>query len=446
MALFNKPESLEEQPSKADALGYLDEITHVKMRIDRLVAKKKHSIVAYLGPFGVGKSTVLSEVHKQSEDYQWITFEMWRYANRNELWDAFVIRIVSQLKRNKDESDIADEIEGSVLSRFEWPFILIWVGFIWLGLTVLSYIAWNSFKDGIGLSGQFLEAYLKYAVPTILPILILGGLGWFLQLSFITSKRPLKRVFELESLLFNNVKRMKKPLIVVVEDVDRSSEDGAVFLETLDYFLRRITPEMKAFVVIAPQSAQGFNKTDANSYKGLETALKIYDEKIYFNSALTDESITKFYSDLEVDPEWKNQMIQATQAIVSAHRKTYTIRLLKHALREVVQFLEMNPDVNPVVALTIILSRYVEVSAGVGDVQLALRTLDSHQEYGSERARVFFLALALGVGKYEEANQATTYVLNFTTSNEPETVLFTHPNESKRFTLNIAGIYGLLVI
>jgi hypothetical protein len=444
--LFSNLDYLEEKPSDVDALGYKDEVTHVKMRIDRLVKKNKHSIVAYLGPFGVGKSTVLRGVQKQTKNYNWVTFEMWRYSNRNELWDAFVIKLAAELTTGKDESEIADEVEGTSLNRLEWPLVLVWVACVWFGLTALSIIAWLSFKDGIGVGGQFWEAYLKYAAPTILPILILVGLGKFLQLSFITNKRPLRRVFELESMLFNKMKKMKKPLVVVVEDVDRSSEDGAIFLETLNHFLRSLKSNSTPFIVMAPQSTRAFNKFDDHSYKGLETTLKIYDEKIYFNSLVSDESLVKFYSDLGVDPVWKDQLTQATQAIISAHRKFITIRLLKHALREVVQFTEMNPDINPVIALAIILSRYVEVPDGVNNLQPALSTLDSHQEFGSGGAKAFFIAIALGIGKYEQANQAQMFVLNFTSSGEPTSDLVTHPNASKQFTINIGSIYGFLVI
>lgn len=445
MSLFNKPALLEEKPSDLDSLGYEDEITHVKMRVDRLVKKKKHSIIGYFGPFGVGKSSILREVKKRTPDYKWITFEMWRYSNRTELWDAFVIKLASELTRGKDEFDIADEVEGTTLNRFEWPLVFVWVICVWLGLTILSGLTWFSFKDGVGVGGQFWEAYFKYAAPTIIPILILVGLGKFLQLSFITNKRPLRRVFELESLLFGKVKNMKKPLIVVVEDADRSSDDGAIFLETLNYFLGRLTTKSRPFIVIAPQSAQVFERHDNTSYKGLETALKIYDEKIYFNSSLSDSAIAKFYDDIEVDPAWKGQLTQATQAIVSAHRRLITIRLLKHALREVMQFSEMNSDINPVIALAIILSRYVEVDR-VGTNQLAIRTLDSHEPYGSGGARAFFIAIALGIGKYEEANQTQEFKLDFTASGSPEFEVELRGNGSKQSNMKISGIYGYLII
>ena len=59
--LVNKAQLLEERPSDIEALGYEDEITHVKNRVQRLVSGGKHVIVAYLGPFGVGKSTILKD-------------------------------------------------------------------------------------------------------------------------------------------------------------------------------------------------------------------------------------------------------------------------------------------------------------------------------------------------------------------------------------------------
>lgn len=448
MVIFSNLELLEEKPSDIDSLGYDNEIAHVKMRIDRLVSKGRQAIIAYLGPFGIGKSTILHEVQKQSGQYKWVTFEMWRYSNRNELWDAFVIKLASELTRGKDEYDVTNEVEGNVLSRAEWLLMFIWVFGTLLMLTIFSAMAWFAFKDGIGIGGQFWEAYLKYAVPTIIPLLVLVGLGRLLRLDFSANKRPLRRVIELESLLFRKVKDMKKPLVVVVEDVDRSSEDAAVFLETLNYFLRKLAgrSKSKAFIVVAPQSASAFERYEATPYKGLETALKIYDEKIYFNSAISNESIIKLYDDLGTDSAIKEQIVGATQTIVDAYRRYITIRLLKHALREVVQFTEMNTGVNPVVALSIILSRYVDVSDVSGRRQIALRVLDSKQEFGSENARPFFIAIARGIGCADKAQQARGYVLDFAGSIKSQGVLTQHPNGAKLLTLKIAGIYGDLII
>lgn len=443
--LFSKLNFLEEKPSDIDALGYENEIMHVKTRIDRLVKKKKHSIIAYLGPFGVGKSTILREVEKRTRDYKWVTFEMWRYSNRNELWDSFVIKLASELANGKDEFDVADEVEGTVFSRRESFLVLVWVLLVWLGLTFLSMMIWFGFRDGVGIGGQFWEAYFKYAAPTIVPILIIVGLHKFLQLDFITNRRPLRRVFELESLLFNKVKSMRKPLVVVVEDADRSSGDGAIFLETLNYFLGRLTNQVNSFIVIAPQSALVFEKQEISSYKGLETALKIYDEKIYFSAIISDESIDRFYDDLGVNPDYKDSIIQATKIIVGSYRRDITIRLLKHALREVNQFVEMNPGTNPVVALSIVLSRYVMVVGSISqNRQLAIKVLSGGNSHQSESAKPFFRAIAAGIDKYEEAINARTFTLNFMPDDVIGTKVTEYPNKSIQYDINIPDVYKLL--
>lgn len=372
---------------------------------------------------------------------------MWRYSNRNELWDAFVIKVASELMHGKDEFDIADQVEGSALNRREWILLGIWIFCVWLALTIFAIIFWFGFKDGIGIGGQFWEAYFKYAAPTIFPVLVLVGLGRFFQLSFITNKRPLRRVFELESLLAGKVKSLNKPLVVVVEDADRSSDDGTIFLETLNYFLGRLSSDAKAFVVLAPQSALSFERQE-ESYKGLETALKVYDEKIYFNSAISDESIDKLYRELEPDVDWTSQLVEATKVIIRAHRRHITIRLLKHALREVIQFTEMNQGANPVVCLAIILARYVEVNDNIGRKQLALRAIESGNERGSEGAKAFFVAIATGIDKESEALQAQRFVVSFSNDHDllNKAVLKEHPNNTKVITMTISDVHRRLII
>ncbi len=447
VSLIKNTRLLDERPSDVEALGYEEEVAHVKQRIARLIKRRKHAIVAYLGPFGVGKSTVLKEVKKLTPAYKWVTFEMWRYSNRNELWDAFVIKVASELMHGKDEFDIADQVEGSALNRREWILLGIWIFCVWLALTIFAIIFWFGFKDGIGIGGQFWEAYFKYAAPTIFPVLVLVGLGRFFQLSFITNKRPLRRVFELESLLASKIKSLNKPLVVVVEDADRSSDDGTIFLETLNYFLGRLSSDTKAFVVIAPQSALSFERQE-ESYKGLETALKVYDEKIYFNSAISDESIDKLYRELEPDVNWTSQLVEATKVIIRAHRRHITIRLLKHALREVVQFTEMNQGANPVVCLAIILARYVEVNDNIGRKQLALRAIESGNEHGSEGAKAFFVAIATGIDKESEALQAQRFVVSFADDDNllNGAVLKEHPNNTKVITMTISNLHRRLII
>jgi len=438
--LFGNPELLEEKPSDLDALQYKNETKYVKARIDRLVDQGKHSIVAYLGPFGVGKSTLLKEVRKVSTEYEWLEFDMWRYSNRNELWDAFVISAVAKFTRGKSEFDIADEVEGVSLTRRESAAVLMWVLIIGLALTGLSYWWWQQYRG----SGQFFEAYLKYAAPVIAPILLLVGLGGFLQLSFITNKRSLKRVFELEYKLFSTLKRMKKPLVIVVEDADRTGDDGRVFLETLNNFMSlKSISNFKPIVVIAPQSARAFELVRDVTTRGIESSLKIYDEKIYFNSELAAGAINEFYRVLNIREDYREKLIEASQLIIQSHKKAITIRLLKHALREVRQFIDMNPSLNPVIAISIILSRYVEVSDGVSSIVPAVQLLEKGSEYGSQQAKAFFQAIALAIDDSSQEENVKRFTLELT--NGESVTLFKHQNGNIRQDIKISSVYSSLM-
>lgn len=447
MKLFQNLEQLDEKPSDFDSLEYSSEIKNVKNRIDRLVSKNKHSIVAYLGPFGVGKSTILKEVTKQTSNYRWVTFEMWRYANRNELWDGFVIKLASEMS-NKNEFEIADDIEGKTLTWKENIPLAIWLAIIFIGSIFVCIIPWLNFRSETTLAAQYIVAYAKYAFPSVLTVMLLVGLSKFFELQFISGKRPLHRVFELEHILLTKIHKMKKPLIVVVEDVDRTTPDGLVFLETLNHFLNnKLSSRSKAFIVIAPQSNNSFDRLENSNNEGLERSLKIYDEKIYFNSDMNDASIKSFYNNIEVDELYKTKLIQSTQVIIGRFKKQITIRLLKHALREVYQFAEMNNNANPVIALSIILSRYVMVTTTTMQRQLGIKTVTEGNAHGSESAKPFFLAIAIGLGEYDEALKANTYILNFSQDNtQIASELFEHPNKTKRYTMTISNIYEQLIV
>jgi len=248
-------------------------------------------------------------------------------------------------------------------------------------------------------------------------------------------------------LLANKVEDLNTPLVVIVEDADRSADDGTIFLETLNHFLGRLSSDTKAFVVVAPQSALSFERQE-ESYKGLETALKVYDEKIYFNSTISDQSIDNFYQELEINADWAESLIQATKIILRSHRRYITIRLLKHALREVIQFTEMNPTANPVICLSIILARYVEVIDNMDRKQLAIRAIESGREHGSEGARAFFVAIAKGINKEDEAQQAQRFVINFSEDEKSlgEIVLKEYSNNTKVVTMTISSIHQKLII
>lgn len=413
--VFSNPNVLRERPNNGDLLGYSQEIDRVEGRVVSAVKNNDSVIIAYLGAFGVGKSTVLREVRKRLKNYTWAEFQTWRYSNRNELWDAFVIKMVSKLSNNtKDEWDIADEVDGGGLTKREARLLTFWIVAIGAILTGASALLWAWFNR----TGQFWEAYLKYAVPVIFPLLLLGGLTRLFQLNRITDKRPLKRVFQLESLLSYSLSKMKRPLVVVIEDVDRSGDGGSIFMETLHEFLDGRTTN-QPIILIAPQSNNSFDALDTDRTRGIEHALKVYDEKMYFNAKMTHSSADVFYSGLNFNKKYqpyKSAMIEITKELVYYYQAgQLTVRMLKHALREVDWFMGSFPNHNPAVALVFAVARMVN---GRDLAKLAVRQLagsyslkhyQAHDNvpdvYVIDRENVFGVCLAMAAGAIGTAKE-----------------------------------------
>lgn len=446
MKLFTNPELLEERPSRQDMLEYGDEIDSVKRRVDALIKRNKHSIVAYLGDFGVGKSSVLGQVEEKSNEYHWMTFEMWRYANRNELWDAFVIGVIAQLTKGKDEYDVADLIDGQSLTlkqKFaEWA----WVLYLFAALSFMSLVIWLSVKSS---SNPFLESYFKYAAPVIITILLVLGLGKLLSIDVISKAKPIKRVFELEAALLSKLKRIKKPLVIIVEDADRSGEDGFVFLETLNYFLKRSElVKARPIIVISPQTASNFDRYERDINKGLERSIKIYDEKIYFRAYMNPSGIAKLYSDLGAATKWRAKLSYATEILVSNYRNFISIRLLKHILRELLGFMEDHEKSNPVLALAIIMSKYISVPIPYQNNQqrLASIPLMQEREHEGEGIRPFFMAIGASIDDLEYVSSSQLFLLKFTDdTNEVLVNKSDTPNGRKRISIIAPSYYKELV-
>lgn len=398
-SIYKNNEILDESPSDIDFLKYDDEINRVRNRIKNAIGQKKSMIIAYLGAFGVGKSTVLNKVRGDFlKESTWITFETWRYSNRDELWDAFVIRVIAHL-HNKKESTVAKEIDGTKIRP--WMVIILISALIQASL-VISFILYLQFNGDNG----FFEAYLKYAAPVTIPVLLLVGLVG--QLNSLAYSNPLKRAFQLEDLLKKSLMNNDKPLAVVIEDIDRSNDDALVFMETLHEFINSNKKNFsQPFIIIAPQSNTAFDALEANRKKYIEHSLKIYDEKMYFNAGIEHATIDSFYQNIDLVQKYviyKPTMIEITKELAYYHKKgQLTIRMLKHALREVDWFIQAYPDHNPSLALVYALARMLKHETT--NTELAVRRLNGRANLASnngkyiiDRQSVFKACLAIAAG------------------------------------------------
>lgn len=206
---FVADDSLLEETARVEDLLNLD--TTVDYYEKRIRGIKRSGILAVLGPFGSGKSTVLYQVEMRMKDkpkdgVTWINFDAWKYPERKDLWEGFILDFAYQIGVRKEAQQ---KIEG----RSQ-------------GYTAGEIVA----SIAAGLSG-------------------LGGIVE--GVSKLFKEAPATRVFELQSLLQQMIEKQGRDTIIVVEDVDRSGDFGLRFLETLREFLHGLKIEHKC-VVIAP--------------------------------------------------------------------------------------------------------------------------------------------------------------------------------------------------
>lgn len=351
------------------------ELERLAQRIKDLSDNSKGKILALVGKFGSGKSTVIDKLQKSDKlkQYSWVNFDIWRYADRQQIWDGFVIEAVAQIN-SKSLMSTASDIEGWNLfkDKISKPknlfFYSMTVFVLWFLFAYAAWIVGNSLTAN---SMPFFESLLKYGTGVLLSVFVLAGIS-----SFIVDKRPLKRIFQLETKLAESVRRHRKPIIIVIEDVDRAGEEGVVFMETLKKFFDNNSSN--TVVVLAPQSDLYIKPNEENSLQGLERGIKVYDSVMYFaGSNMTADQAMSLIKDAEISKKYIDQREQfesTAEKLLTAYASTISMRTLKFILRELNEFVVAYPKSNPSIVLTLLLSNYIFVHAGSNQGRLIAST------------------------------------------------------------------------
>ena len=210
---FVSDETLLEETAKVDDLLGLD--ATVDFYEARIKGIKRSGILAVLGPFGSGKSTVLYQVEKRlEEEVTWINFDAWKYPERKDLWEGFILDFAKQIgDKKKVQSKMDGETKGLAVGKV-------------LASIVAGLLGLGGIADGV---------------------------------SKLFAQSPATRVFELQELLKQMIEEQGRDTIIVVEDVDRSGQFGLRFLETLREFVHGLPKEHKC-LVIAPIGDPEFDK------------------------------------------------------------------------------------------------------------------------------------------------------------------------------------------
>jgi len=277
---FVKNYELLEEKSKMKDLLYFDSIcSKFSKKLDSLSVR---SVVALVGPFGSGKSTMLHQIMTaRSEKEFWVEFDAWKYPDRRDLWEGFVLDLI-KIINPKDLDKVEKEINGTQ----------------------------NEDK--------------KTLVKTISKI---PGLAVLENLNHFFETSPARRVDDIQKILKKQIGDLKKDLFIIVEDIDRSGDAGTFFLETLKQFLR--TSELANKIVVIVPMANG------NYQKNIDSYLKSVDYFEFFERGVLklDQFVDEIYDAELFSGEFKrpgdNRLIWT-----GSNRRTQTISFLEGLFRE----------------------------------------------------------------------------------------------------------------
>ena len=327
-----------------------------------------------------------------------------------------MITILSKDAKTKNKNKVAKKIQQGKIRIF--PFILLlFFGLLSAGLSFLFIPIGSQFVN----VGGILFSLLGITAISYLSsrIIISNGASY---------------IYHYEDELLKILSKSKRmPIVVLVEDIDRSIH-GEKIIESLHVFINNHRKDIKrSFIVICPMAKESFYGVPATT--GDETAKKRRLERTEMSNKIYDYIIDGKLSNKIAKDELSNLLKSAgctskkleiffekLLPTVKKDSSLINIRAIKFILREIDQFIQKYPTLDESVAAFHIASKYIENNI--------------NGSYGGEKAIMMTLVNNAGTG-INGFNRNTAYVGLVGYTFDIEKLIEEHSNPNANFTIPV---------
>lgn len=283
---------LREDVRRNDYMKRGDHIANYKIKLESI---RFSWIIWLVWPFGCGKTTFVNQLKDETD--RRISFEARKYPERQSLWENFILEVATQIGE-KDFQQIKKIIDGKQYNDVRTLFSIL------NHIPIIKEIWWQAVSEWI---------------------------------NHFFASTPLTRIYQFQNLLeniFMEKIQVYDTIFIVIEDIDRSWDNWVYFLETLNFFLKKLElPEGKKILAIATIGSKEFLENKDSYLKALDHIHNFPVKKFDF------KTIVQHFVDSRVG---YNPVIERFNYLWERFKDQFTIRDVKHILREVNIILEKN--------------------------------------------------------------------------------------------------------
>lgn len=347
---------LKESYDVDDLLGFDDHIIKLSNKVN---ASPDVSIFGIVGAFGTGKSVLLQKYKETLEENSiWVHFDAWKYPERKNLWDGFVLDFAYATTRKefKKAKKIIDGKQGSLLK----------------GIKVLGSVAGTA-QPGLSSLTEKLTSFMQ--------------------------RSPVIRVFEFQNILEKIIHTQKEDIYITIEDADRSGNEGLFFIETLSQYFRNLDPRGKKITVFVLLSKNAYldNEKRDSFIKSLDY-IEHYDLTVKqinnFLSSVLDKRILE--DDIAFDhmTEWSKHILSRGVTI-----RTYKT-ILRNANLNYKRYLKQGFSPDPRIVFMIESTKYLYEGSNPGESIFESIKQDNAIRSETDRSKTL-LYLLIAINKHE---------------------------------------------